>query len=100
MAAEAEDRRITSGTATGGMLLVTEEGELRPKNQITVPRKVADALGVKPGDRLVFEIRSEEPHEVHVRRIRRDYAGALAGIYGSPDEVAAYLREERRAWGE
>jgi antitoxin component of MazEF toxin-antitoxin module len=29
---------------------------LRPRRQVTLPRQVCEALGVKPGDRLVLEI--------------------------------------------
>lgn len=78
--------------------LVSEESELRQKNQITVPRQIARSLGLEPGDRLLFEIREGEPNEVHVRRLRENYAGALAGVYGSPEDAARYLREEREAW--
>ena len=29
---------------------------LRPRRQLTLPRAVCDALGLKPGDRLVLEV--------------------------------------------
>ena len=29
---------------------------LRPRRQLTLPREVCEALGVKPGDRLVLEV--------------------------------------------
>ncbi len=29
---------------------------LRPRRQVTLPRRVCEALGVKPGDRLVLEV--------------------------------------------
>lgn len=81
-------------------LVVQEEAELRPKNQITVPRQVAQALGLHTGDRIVFEIREGERNEVRVRRIRESYAGALAGTYGSAEEAEEYLQAEREAWDE
>lgn len=80
--------------------LISEESELRQKNQITVPRQIARALGLEPGDRLLFEIREGAPSEMRVRRLRENYAGALSGVYGPPEEAARYLREEREAWAE
>lgn len=72
---------------------------LRKKNQLTLPEQIAEHLGVEPGDRLLFEVDPDDPECVHVRRIRRSYAGALEGIYGkTPEEVAEYLRNERASW--
>ena len=76
------------------------EACLRPKNQLTLTEVIARRWGVQPGDRLVFIIEDGRPDEVRVRWIRRSYAGALAGVYGTPEEVAAYIREERASWGE
>ncbi len=84
----------------GGRQLVGGESELRQKNQITVPRRIVRTLGLEPGDRLLFEIREDDPNEVHMRRLRENYAGALVGVYGSPEEAVKYLREEREAWGD
>ena len=33
-----------------------ERVTLRPRRQVTLPRNVCEALGVKPGDRLVLEV--------------------------------------------
>jgi len=33
-----------------------ESVTLRPRRQVTLPRDVCEALGVKPGDRLVLEV--------------------------------------------
>lgn len=93
VSARAETDRRTSP-------LVSEESELRQKNQITVPREIVRFLGLAPGDRLLFEVTEGEPNEVHVRRLRESYAGALAGVYGPPEEAARYLREEREAWAD
>ena len=76
------------------------EVQLRKKNQLTLPEPIADRLGVQPGDRLVFETDDADPARVHIRRVRESYAGVLAGVYGSPDEAAAYLGHERASWGE
>ena len=76
------------------------EVNLRKKNQLTLPEPIAERLGVGPGDRLLFETDDEDPDRVHIRRLRRSYAGILAGVYGTPEEAAAYLRDERASWDE
>ncbi|HBB97330.1 MAG TPA: hypothetical protein DC054_18280 [Blastocatellia bacterium] len=43
------------------------EAKITSKGQITVPREVRHALGVKPGDRIVFE---RDGDEVRVRPVR------------------------------
>jgi AbrB family looped-hinge helix DNA binding protein len=75
------------------------EVTLRRKNQLTLPEAVARRLGVGPGDRLVIELEGGEADRALVRAVRRSYAGALAGVYGTPEEAAAYLQEERASWG-
>ena len=79
---------------------VQVEVSLRKKNQITLPEPIASRLGVGPGDRLVFEADDGDHDRVHIRRVRRSYAGALAGVYGTPEDAAEYLRGERESWGE
>ncbi len=37
--------------------LETMEIVLRPRRQLTLPKKVCERLGVKPGDRLALELR-------------------------------------------
>lgn len=76
------------------------EVKLRPKNQLTLPEAIAERLGVEPGDRLVITIDEEKPNKMEVRPLRRSYLGILKGVYGSPEEIEAYLREERASWGE
>jgi AbrB family looped-hinge helix DNA binding protein len=75
-------------------------GELRVKNQITLPKPIADAVGARPGDRFIFWIDQDDGCDIHLRRLPQSYAGLLAGVYGTPEEAAAYLQEEREAWGE
>ncbi len=82
------------------MAAIQIEGSLRPKNQITLPEKIAARLGVEPGDRFVFVMEDGENDVVHLRRLRRSYAGIAADVYGSSQDIAAYLDEERQAWDE
>jgi bifunctional DNA-binding transcriptional regulator/antitoxin component of YhaV-PrlF toxin-antitoxin module len=73
---------------------------LRAKNQLTLPEPIAQELGVRSGDELILSVEESEPHVVRLRPVLRSYAGIAAGIYGSPDEVAAYIQGERASWGE
>lgn len=82
------------------MAVIEVEVGLRQKNQLTLPEPIAQRLGVGPGDRLIFAIDEQDPRRVQVRPLLRSYAGILEGVYGTPEEVEAYLREERASWGE
>lgn len=75
------------------------EVELRKKNQMTLPEKLAGRLNVRPGSRLLVSY-DEERGEARLRPLRESYAGVLRGVYGeTPEEIATYLDEERRSWG-
>lgn len=82
------------------MTAMRVEGSLRPKNQITLPEKIAARLGVEPGDRFVFVMEDGENDVVHLRRLNKSYAGIAADVYGSSQDIVTYLEEERQAWGE
>ena len=85
-------------TITTGLIAV--DARLRAKNQLTVPDAIVRALGATPDDVLAFEADPAEPGVVHVRRMPRDFAGSLTGMWGSTEEVLAYVQEERASWGE
>ncbi|MCL6600068.1 MAG: AbrB/MazE/SpoVT family DNA-binding domain-containing protein [Alicyclobacillus macrosporangiidus] len=54
--------------------------KLSPKFQITVPSEVRDALGVQPGDKILFH---QKPNgEIVIRRVPRKTARELAGSLG------------------
>ena len=75
------------------------EARVRARYQVTLPEPVATALAAGPDDRLLFEADPAEPGVVRVRKARDSWAGAAAGIFGSEEEVLAFLREERASWG-
>lgn len=68
------------------------ESTVTQKGQVTIPRDVRNRLGLRPHDRVVFELEGE------VVRLRRAESRALAG-YGSvtprkrPEDFIA-IREE------
>lgn len=70
------------------------------KTSDDTPGGGARQLGVAPGDRLVIEMDADRPGEVRLRPVRRSYAGALGGVFGSAAEVTRYLQEERASWSE
>jgi bifunctional DNA-binding transcriptional regulator/antitoxin component of YhaV-PrlF toxin-antitoxin module len=75
------------------------EGMLRGRNQLTLPKEIADATGLREGQRLIFAVDSERPGEIVLRPLRDSYAGLLTGVYGATaEEREAYLRGERDSW--
>ena len=71
---------------------------LRPKNQMTLPETVVKRLGLRPGDSLIVRLDEGAPDTVCIRRLPESFAGIAAGVYGSADEVTAYVQGERDAW--
>lgn len=74
------------------------EATVREKNQMTIPRAVAERHGIAPGQRLVI-VEGKADDEFTVRVLPRTYAGALAGVYGrTTEENVRYVRREREDW--
>lgn len=76
------------------------KAKVTSKGQLTIPKEVRQALGVKEGDNLLFEIK-DDSGEILVRVARKpvsfaDYAGIWRENDGmSVKEVNAYVRELR-----
>lgn len=70
------------------------EATLSTKNQIVIPREAREALGLKPGDKILVAVRGErvivlqrpKSHHVAIRGLGR-------GLYSR-----GYLKKERRSW--
>jgi len=70
------------------------EATLSTKNQIVIPREAREALGLKPGDKILVVVRGEKilalqkpkSHRVAIRGLAR-------AIYG-----AGHVQKERRSW--
>ena len=77
----------------------TVEARVRARYQVTLPEPVAAALAAGPDDRLLFEADPTELGVVRIRKARASWAGAATGVFGSEEEVLAFLREERASWG-
>jgi len=74
------------------------EAKLTSKGQITVPREVRRALGVKPGDKIVFE---QNGKNISVRPVRSKSVFAKYSGIGNPgmpsgrEHVVRKVRELR-----
>ena len=68
--------------------------KLSSKHQIVVPREARDALGLRPGDRLLVNVRDDGV--VEMRRRPEDPVAELEGIL----LLAADSDEERQLWSE
>lgn len=99
--AAGEDRRIAQPrSAPAWRPLIEAEGELGEKNQLTLPKTIVQALNPRPGDRFVLRVQDDGAESIVMYPLRASYAGALKGLYGGPEETAAYIRAEQDAWGE
>jgi antitoxin PrlF len=76
------------------------KAKVTSKGQLTIPKEVRRALGVREGDSLLFEV-NEDDEQVRVRVERKpvsfaDYEGAWREGKGlSLAEVDEYMRELR-----
>ncbi len=70
------------------------EAKLSAKHQVVVPREAREALGLQPGDRLTFVVRSGR---FLVVRKAQSLANALYGLHKKPYRKK-YLEEERSSW--
>ena len=72
--------------------------QLRDRNQLTLPERVAAALGAKPGDDLLVTFDEKTPGIAQLRLLPRSYAGIAGNLYGNAEERARYIAEERASW--
>jgi AbrB family looped-hinge helix DNA binding protein len=70
------------------------EVTLSSKNQIVVPREARDALGLKPGAKLIVVARGDT---IILMRKPRSFARALRGI-GKGVYPVGYPARERESW--
>lgn len=79
-------------------MTIEVEATLRDKNQLTIPREIAERHKLSPGQKLVIVDSTERPGEFVVRVIAASYAGALAGVFGTTEQNVEYVRHEREDW--
>jgi AbrB family looped-hinge helix DNA binding protein len=59
---------------------------LTAKGQTTVPREIREHLGLKPGDKIDYEIAADGSVRLRTRKVR---LADLAGILGKPSRTAS-----------
>lgn len=75
-----------------------QKARITSKGQVTIPKDVREALGIREGDSLLFEVEEER---VTISAVKKpvsfaDYAGAWREGEGmNRDEVNAYVRDLR-----
>jgi len=67
---------------------------LSAKNQIVIPREAREALGLKPGDKILVVVRSAK---VLVLQKPKSYHAAIRGL-ARGSYAKAYLQKERESW--
>ena len=70
------------------------ETTLSAKNQIVIPREAREALGLKPGDKVLVLVRSGE---VLVLRKPESYRAAIRGL-ARRTYSKDYLEVEHQSW--
>jgi AbrB family looped-hinge helix DNA binding protein len=70
------------------------ETTLSAKNQIVIPREAREALGLKPGDKLLVVVRGQR---VLVLQKPTSYESAIRGL-GRGKYPNDYLQRERQSW--
>lgn len=59
---------------------------LTAKGQTTVPREIREHLGLKPGDKIDYEIAPDGSVRLRIRKVR---LADLAGILGKPSRTVS-----------
>jgi AbrB family looped-hinge helix DNA binding protein len=70
------------------------ESRLSAKNQIVMPHEAHEALGLKPGDKVLFVIKSGR---VILLRKPKSYHAAIRGLARGA-YPKSYLQRERQSW--
>lgn len=77
------------------------EATLSGRGLVNLPARAVRELGWQAGDKLIVEIADDE--RVSLVRKPADYvkhfSGRLSDVFGTHDEILAYLDEERASWG-
>ncbi len=70
------------------------ETTLSAKNQIVIPREACEALGLKPGDKVLVIPRGGR---LLILKKPKSYHAAIRGLARRPYPMT-YLQKERRSW--
>jgi AbrB family looped-hinge helix DNA binding protein len=70
------------------------EAKLSSKNQIVIPREARQALGLKPGDKILVVVRGDR---VLVLQKPKSHHAAIKGL-ARHRYPKGYLQKERESW--
>jgi AbrB family looped-hinge helix DNA binding protein len=74
-----------------------QEATLSSKNQMVLPKKAREHLGVKSGDKVMVVCRRNGTVTLAANgSVPRALRGSAKGAYG---DVEKYMRRERESWG-
>ena len=79
------------------MGLVVERIRVRERNQVTIPKPIAEIGHIAEGREVIAQIDAERPNEIILRIVPDTYAGALTDVFSGID-AAKYVAEERASW--
>jgi antitoxin PrlF len=76
--------------------MATEVGTLSTKGQVTIPKGIRDALGIRPGDKIRFDLRAGESAVMQKAEPSRltDILGRLGPAQESGIDLQRRLRRE------
>jgi AbrB family looped-hinge helix DNA binding protein len=79
--------------------MAKEVGTLSTKGQVTIPKDIRDALGIRPGDKLRFDL--ESGNRAVLQKAEPSKMAEILERFGPSKEAGVkFQRRVRRAWVE
>ncbi len=79
--------------------MATEVGTLSTKGQITIPKDIREALGIRPGDKVRFDLEAGE--RAVLQKAEPSRLTEILGRLGPSKEAGVtYQRRVRREWSQ
>ena len=79
------------------MPVIEERIRVRNKNQITIPKPIAEVRNIAEGREVIAHIDDSRPYEIVLRIVPDTYAGALTDVFEGID-AAKFGEAERVSW--
>lgn len=82
--------------------MITEQAKITTRGQVTIPAEVRDALGLREGDTVAFEVDSQDQAKLRAVRVGSPFAKYAGVLRENRDldaqRIAEDLREGRERW--